>query len=193
MEPTPVPAPVPIAGLTPDEVLPGELTFGQLLAGITGADQELLAKVDIEKLVPHLMGKVDGCRYVIDKCEDAAARLKVYRDEFDAAISAVQNVGKRIEERMAFLMEASSVPLITGFRHVVKLQKNSRAALTISPAFAAPDSDTYRKYPNLIKRSYSWDKDALLKAIEAGEPLSEIAVAKRGHQIKWSANKGGIS
>lgn len=166
----------------------------QILETIEGMERSLTpSPEEMQNAGLALKSKVDGCKQFVDYCGSVSQMIGAMVEELKSAQEVVENKSKGIKEYVRDCMTRFGFERLSGNVYAARLQKNSASKVTISPAFEKPDSDLYRKYPDLVRRTYSWDLSAIAKAFEAGNTsLKEIASVERGQHVRFGVNKGGV-
>lgn len=174
-------------------VRPG-LPLWQILETIESMERELTpTPEEMQNAGVALKAKVDGCKQFVDYCGSVSQMIGAMIDELKNAQEVVENKSKGIKDYVRDCMTRFQFERLSGNVYHARLQKNSAPRVSVFPQFEKPDSDLYRKYPDLVRRTYSWDLSALGKAIEAGNTsLKEIAAVERGQHVRFGVNKGGV-
>lgn len=176
------------------EIMDGELvreekpTLGVLLERLQEADDGLLNlnEDQAKALVADLAEKVDAYKYVDEKFESEIARLASRIADFQEHKKALESNRKRLRELMLFHMESKGFEKLPGNAYSVSKVMRRDIELTLGD----PTPELYRKFPDLIKRSYAWNNSAVKAAIKANP--DDIEIQSFGREIKTSFIKFSV-
>ncbi len=166
-----------------------KMTFDELLRTLNQADDELLEFdwSDQELLKERIDLKVDGCKYYLDKLKAQIDLLDTYIKEYQQTKKTLQKNLQGFKDFLTFQMNAHSFDKLPGQKWKLSLTKRQ----SIKPKVEA-NSTVFLKYPDLVKREFSWRKKEIDSAIKQGKDLSEIAEIETKSYPNFKPNKDGV-
>jgi hypothetical protein len=149
-----------------------KMTFDELLKTLNRADDELLQFdwADQRLLKENIELKVDGCKYYIDKLKTQIDLIDTYIKEYQQTKRTLQNNLQGFKDFLSFQMKNQGFDKLPGKRWRVSLSQ--RKSIKIK---AEANSGLFLRYPDLIKREFSWRKKDVDAAIKSGKDLSDVA------------------
>lgn len=172
------------------EPLVDATTTGEILSVLAMADDGRVAVThdELAALGAKLAAKVDGNKYVQT---EIAAKLKEFgalKKRVDATIKALKGQAERQKQYLAFHMYQQELETIPGVLWKVRLTHDQKVKPKREPA--AIDAELY---PNFVKVTYTWSKEALAAALEANDPLAfEVAEFEETQSVKFETYKGAL-
>ena len=179
-----------VAEVKAREKLPSEMSLRQLLDKLTDVDAQM-GDLDLdleEDLIECGAIKIDNYKYLIDKMETQVLFLKAREKEYAEARKHVENTIDRMFARVLNAMTdgVKKYQQLEGNQWKVRLHKSKAAVETKVEASAK----LRVQFPDLIKAEYSWQKNAIYKAIQAGSTdLEPIASLRETVSPRFSINK----
>lgn len=169
--------PIPSKPVEATEVEPRpKATLGELLSLVRMADDGVLdSELDLEELGRDLRDKVDGCVEFIFYNRSRAAAVSAMAKLLTAKATAFANAADRLESHIAFRLAqdkaeraARGEPVdakyrVAGVQFELVATTSERAVPLVEPTPAL-----YLRFKDLMRRSYDWDKNALKRALRAG-------------------------
>ena len=144
-----------------------------------------LSPEEISRVLEKSQLKVDTYKYVLDKLKSHAEYLGQRAAEFAAAMQATENHVKRLKAHLVWVLEQKGTDRWPGKDYQIKLV----ATQSIQPQIE-PNSRLSLKFPDCVKRSYSWDKKALKEALQDPEsPLQDYAKVQTNKSIRFSVRR----
>lgn len=133
--------------------------------------------------------KVDGYKQFTDMAKGVGEMIGNWEDELAQARKSLENKVSGLKSHMHNLMTTFGFEKLPGHVYEARLQKNP-PRLVMNPERAKADISTYAEFPNFIKTSYSWDNDAVKKAIQGGSTqFVEFATVEQGTSLRFGVNK----
>ncbi len=159
------------------EAAPQKASLGFLLEQARRADDDMLDfELDLAELGADLRHKVDDIVEYVDYCRARSAAIGKRAKQLVDKAKAFANKADRLEEHVAFrLDEDRQVRLgrgepvddnyrLPGVNFEVALKYSERVT-----ASREPDPALYLKLKGLVRRQYSWDLNAVKKALKAND------------------------
>ena len=151
------------------------------LLEITGDEMKSLGAVT--------RSKVDGYKQFTDMAAGVGEMIGKWETELSQARKSLENKVSGLNSHMHNMMTTFGFEKLPGHVYEARLQKNP-PRLVMRPEYIKPGLDTAAKYPAYVKLSYSWDNDAIKKAIQAGDTqFSEFATVEQGTSLRFGVNK----
>lgn len=166
-------------------------TLGQILATLQAADDALIEMTpdQMRELGAMLAKKVDGYRTIMTKMAAEEARLREEADAFLKPARALAKAQERLEQVMTFHMFEHKMTSIPGKSWRVELKESE----AVDTPQAAPTNDDQWNYPDFVRLKFEWDKVALKKALDAGDPKAkEVAKIKINYKPAFKVIKKEI-
>jgi hypothetical protein len=132
--------------------------------------------------------KIDAYKFILDKLAAQLWYLDQRLDEYQKAKKTVNNAQSRVKSRLLEALEANEFTKFTGNQWIVSVRKAS-PSVEISGT-GEIDVSLKIKHPDLIKTTYTPDKTAIKKALQAGEELGWASL-KEANYIAFTINKEG--
>lgn len=135
-----------------------KVTLNDLLSQIQQVDMEMLKLPEQEarQLAKSLEIKVDGYKYMVDRFKQFSVYLAGERDSMNKARNVSLNKIKYLKKILQYHMEHFKYEMLPGERWYAKLIE--KVKVEYHPDKEIPTATEYRKFPDLIKRVYSWNK-----------------------------------
>lgn len=147
-------------------------------------------ELDPQKLkdyISKLNLKVDNYKDVLDSCDARIEVLKKRIEELSLAKKQLENKKKAIRDCLVYAMETEGFKKLPGDYYQATLVVKD--LVTIKDKIEPPDAKQYMKFPNFIKRSYSWSSADLIREIKANP---EFELAGMGEKVKSKSIKFSI-
>ncbi len=179
------PSPTPSAEAPAAPEAPPKRTLNELLTMAKASDDGLLAyDLDLDELGTDIRGKVDGIVEYVGHLEERAAanagaaearlkRVRQLQDKADAYNNRIAGLLNYVARNMA----GTDTKLIPGTEFKIA-RSTSESVDTFTPK---PDAKAFLKFKGLVRRAvaYTWDKDAIKKALKAKDAAaSQVATIK---------------
>jgi hypothetical protein len=139
-------------------------TLFSLLTDLEKADSGLV-EFDPEQhrdLLLKAEVKIDSYKYILTKYDSRIAEISADIDELVEVKRSLQRRQNALRQLLLWIMKEKGLSEFPGMKFVVKLMRRKK----ISIVMQEPDSKTFLKFPDLVKRTYCWDKKAFDKAFE---------------------------
>jgi hypothetical protein len=157
-----------------------------LLHKLQAMDDEIIEfdPVEHKMTCEDLKEKIDSINTVKNQLE---SRIAYHKDRIKEHKDATDSLGKSLERLktwVQFCLSTSGTNKIQGNNAYVQLTSNKKVDLFFEDDQI--NSDLYAKYPDAIKRSFSWDKSHIKANIDN---YSEIARIEQTSSIKFGVKK----
>lgn len=147
---------------------------------ITDTDAELtdeqIASVDALGLA--LETKVDNIAALIREDEARSVAYQAELDRLNAAKRTADNRADRLKVYLKSCLEAAGVPKVETPRFRVRIQTNSQSSVIVNDVTRLPD------WAKVVQAHISANREALLKAAEAGKSLPDGVKVERGTHLR---------
>jgi hypothetical protein len=154
--------------------------------GIVNLDEDELKELGEKALV-----KIDGYKDFIERCDCEANRIVEKIKEFQATKKTIENKKKQIEKLLLIHMNSHEFKDMVGDMYAVKVVTRRQSKLVFKGSWDTPDGQTFLKYPDLVKRSYTWDKTGVKNSVAAcPDDWKDIATLEDTQSLRWSVRKG---
>ena len=133
--------------------------------------------------------KVDGYKQFTDMAKGVGEMIGKWEDELAQARKSLEGKVGGLKEHMRRVMTDFGFEKLPGHVYEARLQKNP-PRLVMHPDWSKPDSAMKARFFDFVKLSYSWDNDAIKKAIQAGSTdFSEFCSIEQGTSLRFGVNK----
>ena len=164
-----------------------EDTLLKLLTSLEQADNALV-DFDPEQHRETLLKaevKIDSYKYILDRYTSRIAEIDADIEQLTAIKKTLQNRSNSLKDLLLWVLKQRGIDSFPGVKHVVKLMERKRIS-----TLSEPDSSLFFKFPDLVKREYSWDKRAFDKAyIKDVETLGQYAKEDKTEYVQFYLNR----
>lgn len=175
-------------------------TFAELLQALSSFGIAMTpVKLDPEKLVGDLRGKVDAIKYVLDRMEAEEKLCREQAKPWNKAATALKKNHERLKDYVEYWMKREGFEELPGNTRRAFL-KNEAERLEMLKG--APDVFDYQRYPDYVKpvRGYAWDHEKIEADLKSGklvfpppaegeEPRPPFAKLVRGQHVEFPIKK----
>lgn len=133
--------------------------------------------------------KVDGYKQFTDMAKGVGEMIGKWETELSMARKALEGKVIGLKCHMHDLMTTFGFEKLPGHVYEARLQKNP-PRLVMRPEYLKPGIEMKAKFTDFVTVSYSWDNDAVKKAIQGGSTeFSELATVEQGTSLRFDVNK----
>jgi hypothetical protein len=151
---------------------------------VSEADAEAAIDAWLMETTDALHKKLDRYSDLIQYMNDRAKGRKEEAARLTALAKTDENGAKRLKDRLLwFMTEQGQARLDTKFHRITVAKAGGKVALDVDPAFD-PEEYVSTPYGHFVKVSYDWDRDAIRKVLERGQPLPFAKLAERSESVR---------
>lgn len=148
-------------------------TLNSLLTSLREAEDGLI-EIDLKEVLGSIKGKVDNTFEVLDRLESDSERMGKMAKAVQARKKSIDNQIKRLKDYVQFSMEEDGTTELLGETHKLKLY--SRKGVKVKDQEI--DSTLFLAFPEVITRTYAFEKNVLKEKYKADPEAYECLMEK---------------
>lgn len=164
-------------------------TLFSLLDALEQADEGLLQLKPEEHREALLKAelKIDAYKYVLMRYDSRITEIKNEIEELTAVKRTLEKRQESLKSLLLYILKEKGLEQFPGVKYVVKLMNRKK----VSVIEREPNSMDFSEHPDLVKRTYSWDKRAVADAYRKNPELyKHYAVEDVSEFVQFNLRKG---
>jgi hypothetical protein len=162
-------------------------TLFSLLTDLERADGGLV-EIDPEQHKDLLLSaelKIDAYKYIFQKYDSRITEVQAEIDELTAIKRTLQRRQESLRTLLLWIFKQKGIEKFPGVKYTAKFCERKKVSIKVEP-----DAKIYLAFPNLVKRSYVWDKAAFAREFKKNpDVLSEFATEEKSEFIQFVLNR----